>query len=54
MDGPVDLVGKVGGGGGGGVGEFVKKKFAEPQKGIKKFVQATLGKKNFQSKISKF
>ena len=38
-DGPVDLVD----GGGVGVEEFVKKKkFAEPQKGIKKFAHATL------------
>ena len=34
-DGPVDL---VGGGGGGRMEEFVKKKFADPQKGIKKFL----------------
>ena len=37
-DGPVDLV--EGGGGGGRICK--KEKFAEPQKGIKKFAHATL------------
>ena len=35
---------------GGGVEEFVKKKFAEPQKGIKKFAHATLWKKICKAK----
>ena len=38
-DGPVDLVGE------GGVEEFVKQKFAEPPKGIKKIFTGSIVKK---------
>ena len=51
-DGPVDLVGGGGGGGGRGVEEFVKIKFAEPQKGIKKNLHTQHCEKKLQSKTS--